>query len=204
MVSLLLVVSYFTTPINTATAQSQNGDQTNPTTRIPLNEGATIRGRPDPRDWDNILIGVICLSCKENNCTCEETPSYWHLQYSGSIAQVQGIHITFINKTSATTFDWNQTMGYSRNRTTGDECWIITAPAQYTINFDDVENNYALVRMGNNTGGIFTAEYEAGIISCFCVPEYTWGGLVAIVACFAALGMFYMVKNRGNIRQLKT
>ncbi|MDR0461030.1 MAG: hypothetical protein LBH62_06335 [Nitrososphaerota archaeon] len=215
-IALLLVVGYFTIPINTdtATAQPQSEKQTNTITQIFLNEESTSRTRPDPREWDNVLRGVICPSCKENNCICEESLSLWLLQYSGPIGQVQSIHLTFIDTTNNARipFVWYPPNGPSIRNGTDEVGWLITAPARYIIDFKDVKGNYVELRIGiqdgddpdnKNVSGVVSATYYTGT-PCFCVPEYTWGGLVAIVACFAALGMFYMVKNRGNIRQLKT
>ncbi|MCL2173170.1 MAG: hypothetical protein LBH62_07760 [Nitrososphaerota archaeon] len=153
--------------------------------------------------WNNVhYLG-------ESNSLPSEYQTVWHLVIAPPKASVSVTYMQLVF-TNGETFTLNDPIAsFSTNPAGNNPGWVIVAPGGWELDYVNSGNNNKsgcyLITNGDvnnfNIGG-----YTQGKISSdlFKVPEYTWGGLVAVFACFAALGLFYMSKNRRNTRLLKT
>jgi hypothetical protein len=90
----------------------------------------------------------------------------------------------------------------SENPATGQTGWVIVTPFNWNIIY-----GLSTIELTPNSGpvGAFISEAKhQGVGPKFVVPEYALGGFAACLSCFAALGAFYVSKNRVKTNSVTT
>jgi hypothetical protein len=130
------------------------------------------------------------------------TPTVWHLIYTGDVSEIVSMTITFTN---GEVLNWYPSQGFSTNEGGNNPGWVIAAPFNWVIDYVNQGNNnergsFIVTTDSGNPQFNITGHNIGKDPKEFMVPEYAWGGLVALFACFVALGLFY-VKNVGSKNQ---